>query len=212
MEEAFPALMDADFETLLEYLERKKQPVQVSSESPEKNVCMKASRRMKSLFFSECGLVLGQVYCPDVHWLEHAVKAKEHTDMSRLNAADKTLADFLDKAGWYDLLPLHGVQERLKAMKFRSHFKRLNYTIALTCILEGYELLQEKISPFLPHSNAAWARNLTVLDPVPPAFIRTWLKSYSSPPPLEISLKHRKNESPMHCNTLMRPNFTSCMN
>ena len=104
---------------------------------------------------SECSLVLGQVYCPDVHWLEHAVKAKEHTDMSRLNAVDKTLADILDKVGWYDLLPLHDVQELPKAMKFRSHFKSLNYAIALSCILEGHELLQEKISPFLPRSNAA---------------------------------------------------------
>ena len=181
MEEAFPALMDADFETLLEYLERKKQPVHVRSEPPEKNVCMKALRRMKSLFV--LSVVLGQVYCPDAHWLEHAVKAKQHTNMSRLNAVDKTLADFLDRVGWYDSLPLHDIQELLKVMKFRSHFKSLNYAIALTCTLEGHELLQEKISPFLLRSNAAWARHLAVLDPVPPAFVRTWLKKLFKPTP-----------------------------
>ena len=47
----------------------------------------------------DCGLVLGQVFCIDVHWLDHAMKAREYTDMDRLSAADKTLASFLDKVG-----------------------------------------------------------------------------------------------------------------
>ena len=54
-------------------------------------------------------------------WLEHAMKAKENTDIDRFNAVDKTLADFLDKVGWYD--SLHDIQELLKAMKFRSQSK-----------------------------------------------------------------------------------------
>ena len=180
--------------------------MQVSSEPLEKKCVHEGIETEEEFVCQKCGLVLGQVYCPDVHWLEHAVKSKEHTDMSRLNAMDKTLGDFLDRIGWYDSLPLpwHDVQELLKAMKFRSHLKSLNYAIALTCILEEHELLQEKISPFLPRSNAASARDLVVLDPVLPAFVRSWLKKLLmiKPAPLEISVKHRKNGSPMHSNTL----------
>ena len=50
----------------------------------------------------KCGLVLGQVYNRDLHWLEYAVKAREVTDIDRLNAVDQTLADFLDRVSWYD--------------------------------------------------------------------------------------------------------------
>ena len=124
----------------------------------------------------KCGLVLGQVYNPDLHWLEHAMKARENSDMNRLNAVDKTLADFLDKVGSYDSLTRHDIQELLKAIQFRSHYKSLNYAIALTCILEGHELLQETIAPFLPHSNTAWARSLAIMIPIPPAFVQNWLK------------------------------------
>ena len=111
------------------------------------------------------------------------MKAEEHTDMSRLKTVDKTKADFLDKVGLYDSLPLHDVQELLKAMKFLSHFKSLNYALALTCIREGHELLHEKVFPFLLRSNADCARNLTVLDPITPAFARSWLKKLLKPTP-----------------------------
>ena len=57
MEEAFPALMDADIETLLEYLERKKQPVQVSS-APEKKCVHEGIETDEKFVCSECGLVL----------------------------------------------------------------------------------------------------------------------------------------------------------
>ena len=156
--------------------------MQVSFSSPEKSV-HEGIGTDEELVCSECGLVLGQVYCPDLHWLEHAVKAKEHTDMSHLNAVDRTSADFIDRVGWCNSLPLYHVQELLKAMKFRSHFKSLKYAIALACILQGHELLEEKISPFLPRSNAAWAGNLIVLDPVQPAFLRSWLKKLLKPTP-----------------------------
>ena len=43
--------MDADFAMLLEYLTRKKQPTQVSSEPLEKkNVCTKELIQMKNMF------------------------------------------------------------------------------------------------------------------------------------------------------------------
>ena len=204
--------MDADFATLLEYLTRKKQPTQVSSEPLEKKKkCLhEGTDTDEEYVCQKCGLVLGQIYCPDVHWLEHAIKAREYSDMDRLNAVDKTLADFLDKVGWHDSLPLHDVQELLKAMKFRSGFRSINYAIALTCILDGHEELQEKIAPFLPRSNAAWARSLAVLDPVPPVFVRSWLKNLLKPTLLEISHKHRRNESTIHCHILPTPNFKSC--
>ena len=123
------------------------------------------------------------------------MKAKDHTDMSRLNAVDKALADFIDKVGWYHSLPLHDIQELLKAMRFLSHFKSLNYANALTSILEGHELLQEKIAPFPPRSNAALTRNLTVLDPVPPSFVRSWLKKLLKPIPSGILNSNTKKQT-----------------
>ena len=80
-------------------------------------------------------------------------------------------------------LPLHDVQELLKATKYRSGFRSSNYAIALTCILDGQKELQEKIAPFLPRSNAAWARSLAVLDFVPPVFVRSRLKNLLKPTP-----------------------------
>ena len=195
--------MDADFAMLLEYLTRKKQPTQVSSEPLEKKKkCVhEGIDTDEEHVCQKCGLVLDQIYCPDVHWLEHAIKAREYSDMDRLNAVDKTLADFLDKVGWHDSLPLHDVQELLKAMKFRSGFRSINYAIALTCILDGHEELQEKIAPFLPRSNAAWARSLAVLDPVPPVFVRSWLKNLLKPTPsrnLTQTQKKRVHDSLPH--------------
>ena len=172
--------MDEDFAVLLEYPTRKKQPTQVSSQPLEKKKkCLHegtdtdAGRTCLSKMRSRARSNL----CADVHWLEHTMKAREYSDMDRLNAVDKTLADFLDRVDFYESLPLHDVQELLKAMKFRSGFRSINYVIAPTCILDGHKELQEKIAPFLPRSNAAWARSLAVLDPVPPVFVRSWLKN-----------------------------------
>ena len=93
--------MDADFAMLLEYLTRKKQPTQVSSEPLEKKKCLhEGTDTDEEYVCQKCGLVFGQIYCPGVHWLEHAIKAREYSDMDRLNAVDKTLADFLDKVGF----------------------------------------------------------------------------------------------------------------
>ena len=174
--------MEADVGTLMEYLERKRQ-LRVSSEEPpeKKKKCVhEAVETDEAYVCCKCGLVLEDIFQPDVHWLDHAMMARQYTNMDRLNAVDKALAAFLEKVGWDDSLPLHDVQELLKAMKFRSGYKSLNYAIALTCILEGHEI-QEKISPFLPRSNAAWARSLAVLDPVPPVFIRSWLRNLLKP-------------------------------
>ena len=175
--------MDADFQILMEYLDRKRE-LQVSSEesSDTKQCIHEGIDTEEEHVCQKCGLVLGQMYCPDVHWLEHAMKAREYTTMDRLNAVDKALGEFLDKVGWNDSLPLHDIQELLKAMKHRSGYKSLNYAIALTCILDGHQV-QEKIASFLPRSNAAWARSLAVLDPVPPVFIRSWLNNLLKPTP-----------------------------
>ena len=78
--------MDADFAMLLEYLTRKKQPTQVSSEPLEKKKkCVhEGIDTDEEHVCQKCGLVLGQIYCPDVHWLEHAIKSREYSDMDRL--------------------------------------------------------------------------------------------------------------------------------
>ena len=91
--------MDADFAVLLEYLTRKRELTQVSSEPLEKKKkCLhEGTDTDEEHVCQKCKLVLGQIYCPDVHWLEHAMKAREYSDMDRLNAVDKTLVDFLEK-------------------------------------------------------------------------------------------------------------------
>ena len=174
--------MEADFGTLMDYLERKKQlQVTVEESSAKKKQCVhEGIETDEDYVCHKCGLVLGQIYQPDVHWLDHAMMVRQYTDMDRLNAVDKTLAAFLEKIGWCDSLPLHEVQELLKAMKYRSGYRSLNYAIALTCILDE-DRIRQKIAPFLPRSNAAWARSLAVLDPVPQVFIRSWLKNLLNP-------------------------------
>ena len=44
--------------------------------------------------------------------------------MDRLNAVDKTLADFLDKVGWHDSLPLHDVQELAEGDEISKWFPK----------------------------------------------------------------------------------------
>ena len=114
--------MEADFGTLMEYLERKRQ-LQVSSEEPpeKKKKCVReAVETEESYVCCKCGLVLEDIFQPDVHWFDHAMMARQYTNMDRLNAVDKALDAFLEKVGWCDSLPLHDIQELLKAMKFRS--------------------------------------------------------------------------------------------
>ena len=57
--------MDEDFETLLEYLGRKNQLVQVSS-GPEKKCVLESIETDDEFVCQKCDLVLGQVYNPDV--------------------------------------------------------------------------------------------------------------------------------------------------
>ena len=86
-------------------------------------------------------------------------------------------------------------------MKFRSGFRSINYAIALTCILDGHKELQEKVAPFLPRSNSAWARSLAVLDHVPPVFVQSWLKNLLKPTPsrnLTQTQKKRVHDSLPH--------------
>ena len=47
----------------------------------------------------KCGLVLEDIFQPDVHWLDHAMMARQYTNMDRLNAVDKALGAFLEKVG-----------------------------------------------------------------------------------------------------------------
>ena len=92
----FVIRMEADFGTLMEYLERKRQ-LQVCSEEPpkkKKNCLHEAVKTEEAYVCCKCGLVLDDIFQPDVHWLDHAIMARQYTNMDRLNAVDKTLADF----------------------------------------------------------------------------------------------------------------------
>ena len=77
MHEAFPALMEADFETLLVGILWTKKPACTGSSAPEKKCALEGIETDEEFVRQKCGLVLGQVYSPDEHWLEHAVKEKE---------------------------------------------------------------------------------------------------------------------------------------
>ena len=125
----------------------------------------------------KCGLVLDNLYRPDVDWFEHSMLDRRYTDVDRCNAVDKNLLKFLEKVNMRSSLPLHIIQQRLRAMKIDSGYKNLNYAIALLCIHEGDEEAQEGLSPALPRSNVAWARSMRLLARVPTSFVGGWLNN-----------------------------------
>ena len=158
--------------------ERKKLPVDSDSEDDEEEKCEHEGVETEEDFVCcKCGLVLSSIYQPDVHWHEHAVLDRQYTDSDRLVAVDKNLVKFMEKANLHRSLPLVVMQERLRAMKISSGYKNLNYAIALTCILAEDKEARDKIAPFLPKSNVAWARSARLLHPAPMQFVDSWLRN-----------------------------------
>ena len=162
--------------------EKPKRCVHEGVETEEAYVCRK------------CGLVLDNLYHPDVRWFEHATLDREYTDADRLIALDEALVKFMEKTELRPTVPLFLIQERLRALKIDCGYKNLNYAIALTCILEGDREAQEKLSSFLPKSNVAWVRSWRLLtaDPLPRPFLKSWLKNLLDQcPPKDLSKRQK---------------------
>ena len=122
-----------------------------------------------------CGLVLTSEVRAEVNWTDRCIIARSYTPIDRLQAVDKHLITFFEKTGVNS--PLHPIQEKLRFIKKECKYKSLNYAISLLCILEHDVDSQEKLYPFLPKSNVAWARSYTALKSVAPAhFSRSWLR------------------------------------
>ena len=152
----------------------------------EEEVCSWSCGDGGSLYVCcNCGLVLEDIFQPDVHWLDHAMMARQYTNMDRLNAVDKTtLADFLNKVGWYDSLPLHDVQELLKAMKFRRHFKK-----SQLCHCPGM------------HTRGTWAASREDF-PVSTTLKRSLGKEFNSPGSRTVSFRENVVKKPTQAHPL----------
>ena len=124
-----------------------------------------------------CGLVLDNLYLPEYNWTDRCVIPRQYRASDRLDAVDRALDKFLNRISLQTYLPMYIVQSRLRAMKIDAGYKSLNYAIALSCILEGDEALQEEIRPYLPRSNNAWARSMRLMAPPPAIFVQNWLKN-----------------------------------
>ena len=133
---------------------------------------------------TECGLVMVSDFQPEAKWRDRCVIAHAYTATDRLQAVDKHLLEFMEKADVR--APLHPIQERLRFMKKESGYKSLNYyAIALTCILEDDSESQEKLRPFPPKSNVSWARSSRLLKPLTRHFSESFarmLRCYCSNP------------------------------
>jgi len=108
----------------------------------------------------KCGLVLDNIYLPDVNWFEHAMPARIYSDVDRLQAVNKNLIRFMEKAGLQRSLYI--IQERMRVMKINCCYQSLNYAIALACIFKGDEEVQRQLEQFLPRSNVSWVRSMRI--------------------------------------------------
>ena len=201
--------MDADFETLLEYLERKIQPVQVSS-APEKKCAWRhwdwGRVCLFRVWFSPWSSLLPR--CTLAGTRSESKRTHGHEP---LECRGQDLSWFHRQSRLVQFAPAPPCTRTAKGDEISKSLQKSQICHCPDMHTAGTWAASRENSPFLPRSNAAWAGNLIVLDPVQPAFVISWLKKLLNPPPLEISLKRRKDESSMHFNILMRPNFKSCM-
>ena len=188
--EMAPSDLDEAFHILYEYkkaqeeskrqqrkeLQQKDESVEEQKRDEEKIRMHKGEQVLHegSYVCTECGLVMVSDFQPEAKWRDRCVIAHAYTATDRLQAIDKHLLEFMEKADVR--APLQPIQERLRFMKKESGYKSLNYAIALTCILEDDSESQEKLRPFLPKSNVSWARSRRLLKPLPHHFLRVWIR------------------------------------
>ena len=159
----------------------------------KRNACTGESIETEEAYVCcKCGLVLEDIFQPDIHWCDHALMPRIYGGADRLNAMHKVLIKFLDKISFCTYLPMYTLEERLRDMKIDSGFKSLNYAICVMCILEGDEQAEEQVRPHLPRSDVAWARSLHLLSPVPEIFVRNWLRNLLKPTGRDLSDRQKK--------------------
>ena len=192
--------MEDDFQILFDYLKNvrelaEKDKADSAENSPgdeEKKCVHEAIQTEEAYVCCKCGLVLEDIFQPDIHWCDHALMPRIYSGTDRLNAMNKALINFLDKVSLCTYLPMYTLEERLRDMKIDSGFKSLNYAICVMCILEDDEQAQEQLRPYLPRSDVAWARSLRLLSPVPEIFVRNWLRNLLKPARRDLSDRQKK--------------------
>ena len=191
--------MDDDFRILFDYVEQMERELQdkadlqtKSAEDEEKKCVHESIETEEAYVCCKCGLVLEDIFKPDIHCCDHALMPRIYGGADRLNAMHKVLIKFLDKISFCTYLPMYTLEERLRDMKIDSGFKNLNYAICVMCILEGDEQAEEQVRPHLPRSDVAWARSLHLLSPVPEIFVRNWLRNLLKPTRRDLSDRQKK--------------------
>ena len=124
--------MDDDFRILFDYVEQMKRELQdeadlqsKSDEDEEKKCVHESIETEEAYVCCKCGLVLEDIFQPDIHWCDHALMPRIYGGADRLNAMHKVLIKFLDKISFCTYLPMYTLEERLRDMKIDSGFKNL---------------------------------------------------------------------------------------
>ena len=124
--------MDDDFRILFDYVEQmerevaEKTDLQTKSAEDEEKKCVHESIETEEAYVCcKCGLVLEDIFQPDIHWCDHALMPRIYGGADRLNAMHKVLIKFLDKISFCTYLPMYTLEERLRDMKIDSGFKVL---------------------------------------------------------------------------------------
>ena len=98
--------MDDDFRILFDYVEqmerelaeKDKADLQTKSAEGEEKKCVHESIETEEAYVCcKCGLVLEDIFQPDIHWCDHALMPRIYGGADRLNAMHKVLIKYLDK-------------------------------------------------------------------------------------------------------------------
>ena len=113
--------MDDDFRILFDYVEQMKRELQdkadlqtKSAEDEEKKCVHESIETEEAYVCCKCGLVLEDIFQPDIHWCDHALMPRIYGGADRLNAMHKVSIKFLDKISFCTYLPMYTLEERLR--------------------------------------------------------------------------------------------------
>ena len=109
----FVKAVEKDFQILIEHLARKSEEERKkdNNEYGEEQCVHEGIETDEAFVCQHCGLVLGSLYGPDVHWFDHAVMLRVYSARDQLNAVDKALYKFIDRICLQTDLPIvHGAR------------------------------------------------------------------------------------------------------